>query len=561
MHTFPGRHVVRAVLAAALLLSCVLASPVPASAAGTSRRIAIAPFVSLAKEDIGGTVSVLPRLLASRLMALAGADVLLLPAGGKSPEEAAREAKYPLLLQGTVSKLGKGYSIDVTGSDLSTGKIAGAFFAAAANEDDIIAQLGLLSGEIAEKLFDVQGAMRSVVPAPPPVAVAPVPVAPVAIGGAAAAAQQAAPSPAPAASALPQPSSPPSVPISAPVAGSVPEEKWTPSSMKRISRSDKILDELHGVVAGDVDAEGNGDVIAFGKRILYIYRVKEKDLLPYTRITRGLPGHILNVEAIDLDGDGKKEILVSGLEGEYLESAVLKRKGDVYERVAGRIPYYLVVLPDWQGKPAVVGQRLGSDTPFEGRLYAMSWTGKTFSEGAPLPADTRIAPLSSGIPGLSSSRFGKEWRLIYTDPDGHLRVLDASGKTEYRSGGSYGAPTDDFEYGLYLPKAGKSRNPLKKAARVSAGADGSPLFVLPKVKAGLLTVPSLQESRSVALLQWADGELVERADTGEGDYAYSGVDFLLPRPLRKGGKVIASAIEKSGIVKGSASRLVLFSIE
>jgi hypothetical protein len=478
------------------------------------------------------------------MMAMAGADVLLLAAGGKSPEEAAREAKYPLLLRGTVSKLGKGYSIDATATDLETGKTAGAFFAAAATEDDLIAQLGVLSGEISEKLFGVQGAIRAV---PPP---APAPLAIPAV-----------PAPAPASSALPQPSSPPPVAISAPVKGGAPEERWTPSSIKRISRSDRIQDELHGIVAGDVDAKGNGEVLAFGKRILYIYRVKDKELLPYTRVTKGLPGHILNVEAVDLDGDGKKEILVSGLEGDYLGSSVLKRKGDVYEPVARRIPYFLVVLPDWQGKPVVVGQQLGSESPFEGRLHTMSWTGKSLTAGAPLPADTRTAPLSFGIPGLSSVRIGGEWRLVYTDQDSHLRILDASGKTEYRSRGYYGAATDNFEYGIYLPKVGKSRNPVKKAARVSAGADGSAVFVIPKVKAGLLSLTSLQESRSIALLQWSDGEFLERADTGEGDYAFSGADFFPPSPLRKGGIVIASGIEKTGGAKGAVSRLVLFSVE
>jgi len=471
--------------------------------------------------------------------------VVLLPAGGKAPEEAAREAKVPLLLQGTVSKLGKGYSVDTTVTDLGTGKTAGAFFAVAATEDDIIAQLGVLSGEIAEKLFGVQGAIRVVPPpAPAPLAI-PAPV----------------PAPPPAASALPLSTSLPSATIFAPVGGGAPEKQWTPSSMKKVFRSDRIPDELYGIVAGDVDAEGNGEVLAFGRRILYIYRVKAKELLPYTRITKGLPGHILNVEAVDLDGDGKKEILVSGLEGEHLESSVLKRKGDVYEPVAGRIPYFLVVLPDWQGKPTVVGQRLGSDTPFEGRLHTMSWTGKTFVEGAPLPADTRSAPLSSGIPGLSSARLGQEWRLVYTDPDGHLRILDASGKSDYRSRGSYGSATDDFEYGLYLPKVGKSRNPVKKAVRVSAGADGSPVFVIPKVKEGLLSLTSLQESRSIALLQWSDGEFLERANTGDGDYAYSGADFFPPSPLRKGGLVVASAIEQTGGAKGAVSRLVLFSVE
>jgi YD repeat-containing protein len=556
MRILRRRHGARAVLGAVLFVSSVLVFPVPASAAGDSRRIAIAPFASLTKEDIGGTVSVLPRLLASRLMALAGADVVLLPAGA-SPEAAAREAKAPLLLQGTVSKLGKGYSVDTTVTDLETGRPAGAFFAVAATEDDIIAQLGLLSGEIAGKLFGVQGAFRGVpspVPAPPAAsAPAPAPNLP--------AASAAAPAPAPAAPTLPRTASAPPVPVPAPAGAGVSEEKWSPSSMKRIARSDKIPDELHGVVTGDVDAEGNGEVLAFGRRTIYIYRVKGKGLLPYTRITKGLPGHILNVEAVDLDGDGKKEILVSGLEGEYLEAVVLKRKGDVYAPSAGKIPYFLAVLPDWQGKPAVVGQRLGSETPFDGRLYSMSWTGKTLTEGAPLPADTRVAPLSSGIPGLSSARLGQEWRLVYTDQDNRLRVLDASGKTEYRSARKYGTASDEFEYGLYLPRTGKSRAPVRKAVRVSAGADGSALFVIPKERGGLLSVSSLLEARTVALLQWTDGEFVEKANSEEGDYAYSGADFLLPPPLRKGGTVITSGIEKSGVVTGTASRLVLFSIE
>jgi hypothetical protein len=72
---------------------------------------------------------------------------------------------------------------------------------------------------------------------------------------------------------------------------------------------------------------------------------------------------------------------------------------------------------------------------------------------------------------------------------------------------------------------------------------------------------SLQESRSISLLQWSDGELLERADTGEGDYAYSGVDFFSPPPLRNGGKVIASSIEQSGVAKGAVSRLNLYSVE
>ena len=85
--------------------------------------------------------------------------------------------------------------------------------------------------------------------------------------------------------------------------------------MKKIAQSDKIADELFGVVAGDTDEAGNGEVIAYGASTIHIYRVKGNDLSPYTRITRPRQHHFLNVDAVDLDGDGKKEILVTDLVG------------------------------------------------------------------------------------------------------------------------------------------------------------------------------------------------------------------------------------------------------
>ena len=136
-------------------------------------------------------------------------------------------------------------------TDLSTGRSAGAFFAAAATEDDIIAQLGVLSGEIAEKLFDVQGAVRTVSPAPPPAVPAPILPVPLAVGAA-----PSAPSPQAAPAAAPPPA-----PVPTTLAGG-----WTPSSMKSVGESDKILDELFGVVTVDADAEGNALVVATERR-------------------------------------------------------------------------------------------------------------------------------------------------------------------------------------------------------------------------------------------------------------------------------------------------------
>jgi hypothetical protein len=525
----------------------------PAASAEYPRRVAIAPFTSLAKEDIQQTVSVLPRLLSSRLMALSGAEVTLLPPGDKPAQELAREARLPLLLQGAVSKLGKGYSIDVTVTEVATGKMAGAFFASAATEDEIIPRLGDLATEISEKIFDVKAVVRT--PSPPPAAQPPAsypavtsPVAPA--GG---------PSPVPAPGAVPAPV------LASPGAVALPDtgKEWVPSSLKKIAESGMIADELHGIVSGDADSEGNAEVIAYGKKGIYLYRVSREEILPKNRISEGLPGRILNVEAVDLDIDGAKEIVVTGLDGDNLRSSVWKKKGEVYEKIVDRIPYFLVFLPDWQGRKVVAGQQAGSDTPFQGKLYEMSWNGKTLAAGKALPADTLRAPLSSGILGLSSAKFGEEWKWIYTDEYNHLRILDAAGNTASKSAAKYGWSGDSFEWGIHVPRTGKIRYYTRKAPRVSVDAEGKPLILAPMEDEGLLNlIESYSKTTRLVLLRWGGGEFVESAGTPKGDRIYSGADFLSPNGLRRGGKLVASVIDKpDGVLKGGISRLLLFQVE
>jgi hypothetical protein len=515
----------------------------------------VAPFASLTKEDIGQTVSILPRLLASRLMALAGADVLLLPSDGKNPEAAAKAADYPLLIRGTVAKLGKGYSIDATAIDLATGAVAGAYFAAAPTEDDIISQLGVLSGEIAEKLFGVQGAIRAAAPAPIPPPAAP--AAPMA----GAAAVPALPS-ATAASASPPPAA---APAPSPAPATV-AEGWFPSSLKKVGQSDKIVDEIHGVTVGDADAEGNGEVVAFSRTTIYIYRVKGNEILPYTRITRSTTHQILNVEAVDLDGDGKKDLIVTDREGDRLNSFVMQRKGDGFVELPGHSPYFLVSIRDAGGKGVIAGQREGiGGEAFQGKFYRMKWDGKEFSEGGVIPIDTSILPSSTGgVISLTAGRFEPEERWLYVDVEEKLRVLDAVGKSVYKSKERYGAASDAFAYGP--PDRQTAERPimrLRRAPRVTAGAKGAPLVLATEVKKGVLSnMAGTFESTRVVILEWSGGGFTERASAPKTDFFVSGLDVLPPGGMRKGGKVVASVIEQAGTAwQDKASRLELLQVE
>jgi len=331
-----------------------------------------------------------------------------------------------------------------------------------------------------------------------------------------------------------------------------------------VAQSDRIPDEIFGVVAGDIDSEGNGEVIAYGTRTLYLYRVKGKEILPYTRVSKTINDHIASIDTIDLDGDGKKEILVTNVVGESFQSFVLKRKGDVYEEVAAKIPYFLVVLPDWMGKPVVVGQREGIDVPFLGRIVPLRWDGNGFTAGEPFSQNTDILPLSKGIPGLSSARFDEEWRLIYTDETSRLRIVDSGGKSTYKSLDLYGTAMDYFEWGPYNELDGrKPQYRLRKGVRVAPGGGKFPLVMIPEVKKGILDiVQGFYDSTRLVLLQWDGGEFVEKAGSASSSHFLSAADFLSPSGLKRGDMVVASTIEQmGGITKSKISRLILFRLE
>ena len=292
--------------------------------------------------------------------------------------------------------------------------------------------------------------------------------------------------------------------------------------------------------------------------------MKGSDVLPYTRISRSIQNHFLNVDAIDLDGDGKKDLVVTNLEADRVTSFVLLRRGDGFVEGPGTFPYHLVVLREWNGKTLVAGQRQGFSEPFQGKIHAMKWDGKSLSEGEVLPLDTAILPVSGGgVYSLSPWPSAKDGRWLYVDVEGKLRVLDAGGKSVYKSKDNFG-PVDGFEYGERDRLEGRyPMFPLRRSPRAVAGSGGESLVVVTEIRKGALTkLMGTIESSRVVMLQWDGGGFIERAASPKSDFFYTGVDLLQTGGLRRGGRIIASMIEQSGSAfKDRMSRLELLQVE
>ncbi|NJD62705.1 MAG: VCBS repeat-containing protein [Deltaproteobacteria bacterium] len=240
----------------------------------------------------------------------------------------------------------------------------------------------------------------------------------------------------------------------------------------KVTASDKIPDEVFRVTMGDVDGDGDPEIVAIGRRTIYFYKVKGGAILPFppVRIARGLEHHFLNVEIFDADGDGKPEIFITDLVNDRLRSFILQYRDGTFATTASDIPHFIVLLSDLEGKKVLAGQSTGLDQIFLGNLHLLNYSKGKVTEGRSIKL-----PLDDGIFGLNAIPIGKDGKFVYIDVDEHLRLWDGKGKTlsktkEYFSGArdevtrgpttrASTGPANTFIRGRVMPLGGEADNP------------------------------------------------------------------------------------------------------
>ncbi len=155
----------------------------------------------------------------------------------------------------------------------------------------------------------------------------------------------------------------------------------------------RVREDYKRFVICEVDGDRNPDFVFLNDRGIFRYTLHDGQLEYIDKYTFNNNDIVaLHLHAMDLDGDGKDELLVTLAEklivldkkDSRLVSMILTHEGTAYSPLATQLPYYLRVIQDRSGKKVLLAQRKGKYDPYDGDIYQLEWDSGAGSITAPV---------------------------------------------------------------------------------------------------------------------------------------------------------------------------------
>lgn len=444
-------------LLTATLLFCLLAAfpTIGLTAPITTGRVALLPFEAHADRDLSYLTSGLRDMLASRLAAGAGVEIIPRAAvtqalAGKAvPAEAAAlrqlgttlQADY--VLSGSLTALAGSLSLDSTLHAVSGATAPQTFYATAPREEEIISAIDTLSWQIAEQAFGKQR------PASASTATA---VAPLPASGAAADPYQSA--------------HPDRILMGQAASGSsVLRPLGVVTGALGFTKSQTFNYGLVSMEVGDVDGDEQEEFVLASPYEIRVYRRTDNRYQKIGQIALPHRYGIHSVTMADLNNNGRKEIYVSAADAKDPNSLVLEWDGKEFAHVADDLSWYLRVVEIPGQGMVLAGQKSGINTLMAKGVYRMSVSQGQVTKGEEILTggmnlfDFSLADLD-GNGGLEVVAITQGDRLmVLTQAGKELWSSDDyyGGTTRFVGGQSFDEINKDLEHGrteggrIYIP--------------------------------------------------------------------------------------------------------------
>ena len=459
------------------------------------------------------------------------------------------QADYVLF--GSLTVFGESVSIDAKMADVSGQQAPLPFFAQTRGMGEVIPQINQFATTINETVFGRAVAQRPVAAPAPQVGTPPAaPVQPIAPTDDSrmhpekllqAGVQSEAPTPAA--------GQPPTAPNPAFVVSPAARSGQGDGSFWK-SRNFKGL--ITGLAVGDVNNDGQNEMIVLTDKLVSIYNVQDGLLVKAAEIAQTRTSSYISVDVADLNGNGTPEIYVTSLgpNRSTVNSFVMEYAGGDYREISRGDNWYYRVVETVDRGTLLLGQRqrMADDSIFRGAIHAMNWQGDRLVAGPQL--------LKGGVANLIGANLGdvtltgQSSMVAYSDWD-RLRIYGSSGQMIWEDGDRSGGNVTYYN----LPKVDPGQEnhqffPLRVQI-TDIDRDGRPEVLVARhdelAKSMLQGFRSFNKGR-IAALAWDGMGLVSKWETQNfggrisdfvvGDFNNDGRDELIIAVVSKEGAVV-----------------------
>jgi len=215
-------------------------------------------------------------------------------------------------------------------------------------------------------------------------------------------------------------------------------------------RSQSFSFGIKGLDIGDVDGDGENEVVIMDSHNLYVFKYDGEKLNLFQKIEAGDQNNFLTLDVADLNRNGHAEIIVTSVMEDNLRSFILEYEEGKFRKITEKAGWYFRVLDHPKDGPILMGQGMGSEGEFVGPIYRFVWKKKSFEKGPkmPFPTGTKIFGLTvADIRGMGKND------LILFDKNNRLTLIPEIGKGAWTSGESFGETSNFYETQKKKPDA------------------------------------------------------------------------------------------------------------
>lgn len=315
-----------------------------------------------------------------------------------------------------------------------------------------------------------------------------------------------------------------------------------PLDRKGFWMSQKYPTEFRGMDIGDVTGDGLNKVVIIDRHNVMIYQKNNDDFQLIQKIPGKSHENYISVDVADINKNGTKEIIISNVVRNTVESFVLEYKEGKFTKIASNLPFFLRIVDTASG-PILLGQNRDFEKPFNRPIHEIVWEDGQYKEGKKMQIPVGLSVYGLTIDSITKS--GGE-KIIAFDDYNYLNIyeptekdlmrlhsLTGSDERIWKSEEKYGGSNTSIE-NIDLPQDADNKytylNP--RILTLDLNKDGSKEIVVVKnisVSGGIFKNVKSYTASEVHNLSWDGLGLVENWKTRKisgyvADYQFKDID-------------------------------------